>query len=216
MIVQPVLIRIPFEPELSIPRRVQRQREFARMALDHCARLCQAPRGEWPMTADRVPLSRDGYHWSIAHKPRFAAAVIARQPVGIDIEAMVPRNRDLSPAVATPEEWRMATRGRDCEFRIRKDSDWRVFFAVWTAKEATLKANSTGISGLNVCKITGIDAKGRMSLDYQGNLFSVEHFLYANHIAAVTCAGPSIQWHVFEPTASQTDEPSRRAQASSI
>jgi len=200
MILQPVLIRIPIQLEMSMPQRVQQQRKFARMALDHCARLSGAPAGPWPQNPEGAPIPRDGFHWSIAHKPRFAAAVMARDAVGIDIESLTPRGRDLTPAVAWPEEWEMIGKARIPDFAIRRRLNWPAFFAIWTAKEATLKANGKGIGGLKVCQLARIDQKGRLIMTYLDREWCTEHFSYGNHVAAVTCSGPSIQWHVIDST----------------
>jgi phosphopantetheinyl transferase len=214
MIVQPVLIRVPFQPGLSGSQKVERQRRFARIALDHCAKRAGVPAGEWPQTAERVPIPRDGYYWSIAHKPRFAAAVISRSPVGIDIEAITSRDSDLTSAVASSEEWAVikesrvpivqAARGpemsRDQEATKHKNDFvfWRQFFEVWTAKEAVLKANSAGIGGLKSCRLSQIDKDGRFAMTFEDRNFKVEHFRYAGHIAACTCFDSRLQWHVIE------------------
>ncbi len=205
MIIQPVLIRIPFQPNLTGPQRVERQRRFARIALDRCAKLCGAPAGPWPQTPERVPIPRDGFHWSIAHKPRFAAAVIARIPVGIDIESITQRTRDLSTAVASPEEWVLMKPSRDPKVEDpqwrRTDEknvsvDWRTFFEVWTAKEAVLKANSVGIGVLKQCLITGRDMPGRLTLSYAEKSWAVQFLEYAGHLACVTSGSDRVLWHV--------------------
>ena len=211
MILQPVLIRIPYWPNLSGPQRVERQRTFARIALDHCAKLCGASAGPWAQTPERVPIPRDGFHWSIAHKPRFAAAVIAPTPVGIDIESITPRTRDLSTAVASPEEWAIMNHSRDPkQSHDRKGADkknvsvaWRTFFEVWTAKEAVLKANRVGIGALKQCRITGKDMPGRLTLSYADKSWTVQFLEYGGHLAAVACADQPVRWHIMEPAASE-------------
>jgi hypothetical protein len=224
MIIQPVLIRIPFQSGLSGAQKVERQRRFARIALDHCARRSGLPAGEWPQTAERVPVPRDGYYWSMAHKPRFAAAVISPSPVGIDIEVVTPRERDLSAAVASPEEWAIMTEVQSSKFKVQKPGqersaargherskagagranfikpDWRRFFEMWTAKEAALKASSAGIGGLKSCRLSQIDKDGRFVMTFEGRIFTVEHFSYAGHIAACTCNDSRLRWHVIEGT----------------
>ena len=208
MIVQPVLIRIPFQPGLAGMQRVERQRQFARIALDHCAKRSGAPAGEWLQTNERVPIPRDGYFWSIAHKPRFAAAVISRGPVGIDIEAVTPRNSELSTAVASSDEWDLiqqkgsAKQSRDGGGADKKSVsiNWRNFFEMWTAKEAMLKANGAGIGGLTSCRLLRVETEGRFVMTFENRTFTVEHFSYAGHIAACTCSESRLQWHVVEGT----------------
>lgn len=200
MIVQPVLIRIPQVAGLSGAQRVQRQRSFARRALEHCAKLSGAPRGDWRQTPERVPIPRDGWHWSIAHKLRFAAAVVSREPVGIDVESLVPRNSDLSPALASQEEWTLVQRSRGLE---RADSSgglhgWRMFFELWTAKEAALKSHSKGIGSLKSCKLERVDKSSRFVLTFEGRESVVEHFAYGNHVAACTRGDSRLVWHVID------------------
>lgn len=200
MIIQPVVIRIPFQAGLSGPQRVERQRRFARLALDHCAKLSGAPAGPWLQTPERIPIPRDGFHWSIAHKPRFAAAVVARIPVGIDVESTAPRSRDLSTAVASPEEWTLIRLGRGQKMKVGKFdfAGWGWFFELWTAKEAVLKANSKGIGALMASRLSRVEPTGQFILSFEGREFAVEHFAYAGHIAACTYAGFRPIWHAIE------------------
>jgi hypothetical protein len=215
MTIHPVVIRIPFVAGLAGPQKIERQRQFARRALQHSARLVGAPAGLWPATPERVPLPRDGFHWSLSHKSRFAAGVVAREPVGIDIEEIAPRGRDLSPALAGDEEWRILIQGRafrpnaapkeNAQSRDREGADshsgpvdWASFFTLWTAKEAALKANGKGIGGLKACTLSRIDPRGRLVLTYAGREFAVEHFDYGNHLAGCTCGASRLQWHVIE------------------
>ncbi len=214
MVIHPVMIRIPHRPGLVGPQFIERQREFARIALDHSAKLSGAPAGPWPFTPDRVPLPRDRFHWSISHKPRFAAAVISPVAVGIDIESITPRGRDLSPAVASQEEWdlmKIQGKARQSNQAPAKETppqenaadepanvDWSAFFRMWTAKEAALKAKSKGIGGLKACRLSRIDPHGRFVLTYQQREFTVEHFAYAGHVAACTSSNARILWHVIE------------------
>jgi phosphopantetheinyl transferase len=200
MIVQPVLIRIPGVAGLSGSQCVERQRIYARRALDHCAKLSGAPRGDWPQSPERVPLPREGWHWSIAHKPHFAAAVVSREPVGIDVESLAPRNSDLSPALASQEEWALVQHGRGLKGADSSGGlhGWRMFFELWTAKEAALKSNSKGISGLKACRLRRIEKTGRFVLTYEGRESVVEHFCYGDHVAACTCGDSRLTWHVIE------------------
>jgi phosphopantetheinyl transferase len=200
MIVQPVLIRIPGAPGLSGAQWVERQRSYARRALEHCAKLSGAPRGEWPQSSERVPLPCEGWHWSIAHKPHFAAAVVSREPVGIDVESLAPRNSDLSAALASQEEWTLVQRGRGLKGADSSGGlhGWRMFFELWTAKEAALKSHGRGIGGLKSCRLQRIEKSGRFVLSFEGRDSAIEHFRYGDHVAACTCGTSRLTWHVIE------------------
>ncbi len=146
MIIRPILTPIAIDDSLSGREKVQRQRTTARRALVMCAEQCGAPTDGWHQDANRVPLPNDGWYWSISHKPLMAGAVISDVPVGIDIEHIKPRGReDLWDRLANDGEWEVAG-----------ERSWEMFFRLWTAKEATLKANSRGISGFEECRIVAV------------------------------------------------------------
>jgi 4'-phosphopantetheinyl transferase len=109
------------------------------------------------------------------------------RPVGIDIEHVVPRERELHSALAGGAEW-----------ELMGDRSWRSFFRLWTAKEATLKANGTGISGLSACRLVEVRDEDHLALDYGGRTWHIEHFYHAGHIAAVTCGREGVKWSVLD------------------
>lgn len=184
MILQPVLMEIPRCDDLTGPQRVERQRAFARLALSECAALCGLPDDDpWPRDDNGAPMPRDGLHWSVAHKPSCAVAVIADQPVGIDIERITPRRDDLFDAVAGDQEW-----------QVVGGKSWPGFYRVWTAKEAALKANSAGIGHLRACRILHARSDRHLTLEFEGCEWQIEHYGWADHLAAVTVSGEGIQW----------------------
>jgi 4'-phosphopantetheinyl transferase len=189
MIIQPILTQIPFDDSLGSRERVARQRSTARRALAICAEQCGVPNGPWEQDANRVPLPVNGYYWSISHKPLLAGAVIADAPVGIDIEHIKPRaNQGLWDRLADDREWKIAGQ-----------RTWAMFFRLWTAKEATLKANSRGIGGFGECRIVEVPDETHVVLDYAGEPWLIEQFYHAEHIAAVTKRDRDIRWHVEPP-----------------
>ena len=187
MILQPVLIRIPEDNTLSGPERVVRQREYARRALAACAELRGIRNVDWIKDENNVPQPCAGHHWSVSHKPRWAAAVIANGPVGIDIEHVKPRRANLFDQVADENEWSVVG-GRS----------WPAFFRVWTAKEAVLKANGVGIGKLSACQVVESLGDGHLALDYNGRTWHVRHFLHGDHVAAVTADEDAAIWHVHD------------------
>ena len=185
MILHPVLISIPQDETLSGPERVVRQREFARRALAVCACRCGIENVEWVKDENGVPQPCAGYHWSVSHKPRWAAAVIADRPVGIDVEHVKPRREDLFNEVADESEW-SAVGGRS----------WPAFFRIWTAKEAVLKANGVGIGKLSACRVREALGENGLRLDYEGRRWQVRRLLHGDHVAAVTTDGETVDWHI--------------------
>jgi 4'-phosphopantetheinyl transferase len=139
----------------------------------------------WPQDARRVPLPVGGLHWSISHKPGWAAAVISRGLVGIDIEIIRPRlHSGLLDRLADPAEWTIAG-GRT----------WDTFFQIWTAKEAVLKAVGQGIAGLGDCRVVELYPAAQTRLEHQGVEWTVDHLRTASGIAGVTRCSPGLIWH---------------------
>ena len=178
-----VLIPIPDGDTIPQAQRLTRQRRTAREAVAHAARQLGLPTDGWTQDAQRIPVPRDGYHWSITHKPCWAAAVIADRPVGIDIESLKPRRRPLWDACATQQERSLLA-----------DDSWPSFFRLWTAKEAVLKANRVGLVQLDNCLVTSVRDDRHMTLSFAGATWFVEQHVEDNHITAVACDGCPVNW----------------------
>ncbi|MET0336940.1 MAG: 4'-phosphopantetheinyl transferase superfamily protein, partial [Caulobacter sp.] len=76
-------------------------------------------------------------HLSITHKGKLAAAMVGEAPVGVDVEAIEPRDEGFAALVASPSELALASDG---------DVDAAVTRA-WVAKEVAAKAAQTGLGG---------------------------------------------------------------------
>jgi 4'-phosphopantetheinyl transferase len=183
----PVIVGIPPVAPPRSPQQVRQQRHYARLALKHCADCVGAPAGGWEQDADEVPLPNAGFHWSVSHKRQWAAAVITDRPVGIDVEHIAPRSRTLHETVGSDREW-----------RIMGDRSWLAFFRLWTAKEATLKANGVGISELSSCYVVEVSDGRHLTTSFRGRQWSVAQFFHAGHVAAVTCSdADDVYWCVL-------------------
>lgn len=183
MTLYPVIIPIPQTSAPRSPGQVEVQREYARIALRHAARLTGAPTDGWSKDERDVPVPNAGYFWSISHKRQFAAAVVADAPIGIDIEHVVERPRRLHDALALKNEW-----------DLMPDESWESFFMLWTAKEAVLKATGTGIADLLRCQLKSLDDSRRMTLSYKDRSWQTEHFFHNEHVVTVTCGGHEVCW----------------------
>jgi phosphopantetheinyl transferase len=113
--------------------------------------------------------------------------VVADRPVGIDVERVIPRREHLYEAV-----------GSDAEWELLGGRTWPAFFRVWTAKEATLKANSRGIADLLECRIIARTGPETLLLHFARRTWKVAHALFENHVAAVTAVADAVEWH-WEP-----------------
>jgi 4'-phosphopantetheinyl transferase len=138
--------------------------------------------------SDGVPLPVNGWHWSVAHKPGYVAGVAGPAPLGIDIEPVSPRNRNLFSKIASPAEWQLGY-----------EEEWYLFYRFWTAKEAVLKAVGMGLKGLSRCRVVAIDGPCRMTVAYDGHNWPVEQVYRDGHLAALAAEDLSVQWVWPEP-----------------
>ena len=186
MTLHPVIIAIPLESTPRSPRQVEVQREYARLALRHSARLSGAPLEGWRKNDREVPQPNEGFHWSVTHKREYAAAVVSDAPVGIDIERIEPRKRELHDSLAGEDEW-----------AIMGDRSWSSFFRLWTAKEAILKAGGVGIADLLRCRLQSIETPSNMTFRYSDAKWQTAHYFHQEHVIAVTSVSNKIEWHVL-------------------
>ncbi len=185
MLLQPVLVPIPAIDATRSAPQTRRQQECARKALQRCAELCHAPATGWTKNELEVPQPNEGFYWSISHKRKWATAVIAEGPVGIDIEAIIPRTRRLHDHLAGDREW-----------ELMSDRSWHSFFRMWTAKEACLKANGVGIAHLLECRLQSIIDDQHVVLEYEDRFWPIEQFYHDDHVVAVTAEPDTVRWHI--------------------
>ena len=159
---------------------------IAREALKVSAQKSRVKLGELLKDGNGVPCPVDGIYWSLSHKPKYVAAVVSSDKVGIDIEEVKPRTESLFARVAGDDEWAL------------RQKSWDTLFRYWTAKEAVLKVIGIGIGGLRTCRITSLPDENRITLDYRGQSFLVEQLRYKNHIVSVLKDNNEIEWIVME------------------
>ena len=158
---------------------------IAREALKLSAEKSQVKLGELLKDEKGVPCPVAGVYWSLSHKPKYVAAVVSKNRVGIDIEEIKARDELLFAHVASDKEWEL------------KERSWDTFFRYWTAKEAILKVIGIGIGGLKTCRIISVPDENHIALDYKGQLFIVEQLRYKNQIVSVLKNGDQIEWVVL-------------------
>jgi len=155
---------------------------IAREALKLSAEKSGVGLGELLKDEKGVPYPVAGIYWSLSHKPKYVAAVVSKDKVGIDIEEIKPRSKSLFARVASDEEWDLQERS------------WDTLFRYWTAKEAILKVIGIGIGGLKTCRITSVPDENHITLNYRGQFFLVEQLRYKNHIVSVLKDDNQIEW----------------------
>jgi 4'-phosphopantetheinyl transferase len=168
--------------KLSGKEEVDYLSRVAREALGISARKSNVELGELLKDDKGVPCPAGGTYWSLSHKPRYVAAVVSRDKVGIDIEEVRPRTELLFARVACEDEWQL------------QDRSWNTLFRYWTAKEAVLKVIGVGIGGLRTCRITSVPDKSHLTLDYRGQFFLVEQLVYDGHLVSVIRNDNQVEW----------------------
>jgi 4'-phosphopantetheinyl transferase len=182
-VVMPV---IEGERKPSGKEAVDRLSWIAREALKVSARKSRVKLAELVKDRNGAPCPVDGIYWSLSHKPKYVAAVVSKDRVGIDIEEMRPRAESLFARVAGDDEWEL------------KQKSWDTLFRYWTAKEAVLKVIGIGIGGLRTCRIASVPDENHITLDYKRQLFLVEQLRYNNHIVSVLKGDNEIDWIIME------------------
>jgi 4'-phosphopantetheinyl transferase len=180
----PVILSVPVEKQtLSGREQFNFLKQYARQAVRCSAEKMGMEFSLFQKDDDGVPLPENGCYWSLSHKPAYVAGVTASQPVGIDLEYIRPVKPALFRKVADDREWQLADTTSDT-----------IFYRYWTAKEAVLKANGTGLRDLLRCKIDRIVDDKRIALAFRGKTWTVEHVFFDTHVASVTIEDQTVQW----------------------
>lgn len=184
MVLFPAILPIIEEGDrLSGKERAVCLSRVSREALKLSAEKSGVMLGELLKDGSGAPCPSDGTYWSLSHKPKYVAAVVSKERIGIDIEEIKPRSEFLFSYVASGEEWELS-----------KEKSWDTLFRYWTAKEATLKAMGIGIRGLKACRIISIPDENHIVLEYRDCSFQVEQLRYKNHIVSVLKDDNEIEW----------------------
>ncbi len=187
-VLHPVILSVPeSRTALSGRRQVEYLSRMARQAASRSAGLSGMVLDQFPKDDRGTPLACRGVCWSLSHKPQKVAGVVARSPVGIDLEKVRPVHPGLFRRIASEKEWRLVGA-----------RDLTALFMVWTAKEAVLKATGRGLAGLSRCRIKEVHSGRGLILEAGRTCWNVEHCtIGGGFMAAVTAAGKNaVIWHV--------------------
>ncbi len=181
----PVILPVPANARQLSPRsRVVYLSRHAREALKLSAEMSGFDWGEPLKGEDGQPLPTNGIYWSLTHKPDYVAAVVAQRPIGIDVEKITERKTAaIFDKVADPNEWALIGA-----------RSWEGFHRYWTAKEAVLKAEGTGLRGLSHCRVIEIPDAFNLILRVGDRRMMVEHHYFDNHIASIVKSAANVCW----------------------
>jgi 4'-phosphopantetheinyl transferase len=182
----PAIMSVPTDIQTAKGRtKVQALSRLARQAAQVSAhKALGRPLSGFPKDDDGVPQPMDGIHWSLSHKSALVAGMVARHPIGIDVEFRRPVKSGMHMRIATTEEWRLGQTSDADAARVKSQSEG-LFFRFWTAKEAVLKAVGQGIVGLSNCRITALPSPTCMTLAYHADPWQVVQHWYGDHLVAV-------------------------------
>ena len=180
----PVILAVPDNIQhLTGRKKVSFLSKHARKALEISAQKSHVRLRNLKKNEKGVPLPFNGNYWSLTHKSKYVAAVIASTPIGIDIEKIRPCSKALFRKTAHDREWELS------------DTDpFILFYRYWTSKESVLKASGTGIRDLSKCRIVRIVDDNHLVIDYRNQKWLIEHFYFDEHIASVVKNDFHVEW----------------------
>jgi 4'-phosphopantetheinyl transferase len=169
-IIYPVILAVPDkEQQLKGREKVSFLSKHARKALEISAKKSHVKLRNPKKDENGVPLPFNGHYWSLTHKSKYVAGVIASAPIGIDIEKIRSCSKALFRKTACDSEWELS------------DTDpFVLFYRFWTSKESVLKASGTGIRDLSKCRIISIIDDNHLVIDYRNQEWFLEHFILTN------------------------------------
>lgn len=182
----PVLLKVPAIGGSHSPKeRSTVLSRLARKALRMSADRAGLALGRLEKGAQGQPISQNGVYWSLTHKTGWVGAVAARQPVGIDLERVKPVRDGMFAKVATESDWDLLGGATEA-----------VFFQLWTAKEAVVKAEGVGFAGFSRCRVDGPVEADTLKVHYGTRTYTITFKRFDGHIAALTCLPDQVKWQV--------------------
>ncbi len=183
-IIYPVILAVhDKEQQLKGREKVSFLSKHARKALEISAKKSHVQLRNPKKDENGVPLPFNGHYWSLTHKSKYVAAVIASAPIGIDIEKIRSCSKALFRKTACDSEWELSN-----------TDPFILFYRYWTSKESVLKASGTGIRDLSKCRIIRIIDDNHLIIDYRNQEWLLEHFYFDEHIASIVKNDFHVEW----------------------
>lgn len=132
-----------------------------------------------------APVPENGVFWSVSHKSSSAAAICSSFPSGIDVEIIRPRTESLMDYIASEDEW-----------RIFDKKEWVSFYRIFTAKEAVLKIDGSGLVRLSECRVISAEGSDHLTVRLGDTEFNVWQYAVENLMLSVAgCSEkPDLSW----------------------
>jgi 4'-phosphopantetheinyl transferase len=186
----PVILSVPQKKQqLKGRERVAFLSRLARCAVERSSQKTGSPIGCLKKDGKGAPIPSGVVHWSISHKPEYVIGVVSPIKIGIDIEKFRPYSQGLEKKVADLQEWELSNSDRS-----------ELLFRYWTAKEAVLKSEGMGLSGLSACKVVKVIDKTNLIVSFQNKNRVIEHYFFKNHVAAIVKDQYRVEWTVEKIT----------------
>lgn len=183
-IIYPAILPVPGKDQLLTGReKVLSLSRHARKALAISAHKKGIVLTELAKNNQGVPQPSGGQYWSLTHKDEYVAGIVSSTRIGIDIEKIRPCSKALFKKTAGQNEWKLGD-----------DEPDKLFFRYWTAKEAVIKLNGTGLKDLLRCKIKEIIDENHLMIKYLDQTWLVEHFFFNEHLASVVKDSNLVEW----------------------
>lgn len=183
---RPVLLPTHAERVHKGRARVAHQSAVARRALAASAEDSGAALGELEKDGNDAPLPSCGWHWSISHATRWAAGVVSRERVGIDVERVEPVAQEVVTEVTARDE-----------LDLFDGFSWLAFARLWTAKEAVLKKAGCGLAELSDCRLVAVPHDLAVVVHHRGR----DHFVHQSALHDHVCSlasdapeAPAVAW----------------------
>jgi 4'-phosphopantetheinyl transferase len=153
--------------------------------------LAQAAGGEpqqWALTADEavkpMVVGHPAWHVGIAHSGEWVACAVAKEPIGIDLEAPIPRRRDIDGLVRL-----CCTEGERRMFEgLDASAQEALFHELWTVKESWLKRRGEWVAPARLVRIDSRPREPGEVTTWRG-----EGWVLA------LCGGRDVLWHGEPP-----------------
>ncbi|MBE1556841.1 4'-phosphopantetheinyl transferase family protein [Sporosarcina limicola] len=121
----------------------------------------------------------DGFHFNISHSENWIVCAVHDEPIGIDIEKVVPIDLEIAKQFFSESEYKSL---------LEKDKWEKIsyFYKLWTAKESYVKAVGKGLSiPLNSFSVKQLYEEKSIVLDGENVLFLKHYSLGQNYKLSV-------------------------------